>query len=100
MSLNVSIDGGSIYQQTGQRQQDPSLPEDVIAFSDRFFRQSWTHDHPPRPGSVRLVPPPRIEAALREDYAAMQEMFWNDAPSFDTLLAELRRLESDINAER
>ena len=79
---------------------DPSLPEDVIAFSDRFFRQSWTHDHPPRPGSVRLVPPPRIEAALREDYAAMQEMFWNDAPSFDTLLAELRRLESDINAER
>lgn len=77
---------------------NPSLPEDVIAFSDRFFRQSWTHDHPPRPGSVRLVPPPRVESALRDDYAEMQEMFWSEAPSFDTLLAELEQLESDINA--
>ena len=82
---------------------DPSavekdFSEDVIAFSDRFFRQSWTHDQPPRPGSVRLVPPPRVEAALRGDYAAMQEMFWGETPSFDTILAELRQLESDINA--
>lgn len=77
---------------------DSSLPEDVIAFSDRFFRQSWTHDRPPRPGSVRLVPPPRVEAALRDDYAAMREMFWGEAPTFDALLAELRQLESDINA--
>ena len=77
---------------------DPSLPEDVIAFSDRYFRQSWTHDRPPRPGSVRLVPPPRVKAALRDDYAAMREMFWGEAPAFDALLGELRQLESDINS--
>ena len=40
-------------------------------------------------------------AAFFESYRMdLEEMFWNDAPSFDTLLAELRRLESDINAER
>ncbi len=77
---------------------DPSLPEDVIAFSDRFFRQSWTRDRPPRPGSVRLVPPPRVEAALRDDYVSMQDMFWGKAPSFETILAELHQLESDINS--
>ena len=76
---------------------DSSLPEDVIAFSDRFFRQSWTHNYPPRPGAVRLLPSPRVEAALRDDYDAMQEMFWRPGPDFQTLLSELRQLESDIN---
>ena len=79
---------------------NPQLPEDVIAFSDRFFRQSWTHEHPPRPGAIRLVPPPRVEAALRDDYGAMQEMIWGEAPAFEDILAELHRLETDINARQ
>ena len=49
---------------------------------------------------MRLLPSPRVEAALRDDYDAMQEMFWRPGPDFQTLLSELRQLESDINNGR
>lgn len=49
-------------------------------------------------GSLRLLPQAADEQALRDDYAAMDEMFMDAAPSFDELRARLAALEATLNA--
>lgn len=51
-----------------------------------------------RPGTLRLVPPDELRRSLRVDYGKMREMFFEDPPGFDELLAELGDLEARINA--
>lgn len=74
------------------------LLEAVAAHKMVFFRAAWAKYNEATPGSLRLVPPQAKLAALREDYARMQEMFFAEPPTLDAIMDTLRELEGKINA--
>jgi hypothetical protein len=63
-----------------------------------FFKAAWARYENAKPGSLRLVPTAKLEAALRRDYAGMREMIMGDAPSFDDVMSAIAKLEAEINA--
>lgn len=77
---------------------DFDLLADVVAFKQRFYPRSWAHYDLAKPGSLRLVPPPHVLAAVEADYRAMRNMIFGVAPSFAEIVTVLADLESDINA--
>ena len=73
------------------------LLEAVARHKDVFFHVGGDVYRTAKPGSLRLVPPTGMLGPLRSDYGKMREMFFEDPPTFDELVGELRRLEAHIN---
>jgi hypothetical protein len=63
-----------------------------------FFKSAWANYDEAKPGSLRLAPNANLAAALRKDYAGMQEMIIGDAPKFDETLATIEAFETEINS--
>jgi hypothetical protein len=63
-----------------------------IMFADRSASYATA-----APGTLRLLPRDEDQPKLRDDYAAMAEMFMADPPAFAELVDGLRALESRIN---
>lgn len=82
----------------GVRMDDLNLLADVVAFKQRFYASSWANYESAQPGTLKLLPSPSALGALEEDYAAMQEMFFGQPPSFPELVNGLRALENHLNA--
>jgi len=76
---------------------DTDLFEDVVHHASRMFRRGGVDYARAVPGSFEFVPVDELETRLRKDYAEMEVMFFDEAPNFDDLLSELRRIESQIN---
>jgi hypothetical protein len=77
---------------------DQGLLERVVAHRREFFDQSWMDYDTMRRGRLRVSPLPEQEPGWRSDYEAMKgEMFFGDPPSFDAVLATVRRFESEVN---
>ncbi len=74
------------------------LLDRVTAFKGVFFKAGWARYNEARPGTLRLIPGERVASELRQDYLSMQPMFFEEPPSFDTILDELRKLEVCINS--
>jgi hypothetical protein len=51
------------------------------------------------PGSHRVCPPNSHLAQIRIDYRDRREMFFAEAPSFATVMADLRELEDRVNRQ-
>ena len=62
-----------------------------------FFRDSKARYDLAKPGSLRLMPQNEHIAQLNADYQQMQEMFFEDPPSFDSILEKLKTVEKEIN---
>lgn len=63
-----------------------------------FFKQSWVDYNTLCRGQLRLVPLPGQLDDWRRDYAAMrEEMFFEEPPAFDDLLAVIRQFEEEFN---
>ena len=62
-----------------------------------FFKDSKARYDLAKPGSLRLMPLEEHLVQLNEDYRQMQEMFFEDPPSFDSILEKLKTAESEIN---
>jgi len=77
---------------------DLQLLDDVVEFKKRFYPRGWAEYDQAKPGTLKLIPSPRILAAMRKDYSAMQEMIFGRRPSFDEIMDGLRELEREINA--
>jgi hypothetical protein len=73
------------------------LLQTVARHKDVFFHAARDVYASAKPGTLRLVPPDGLLPMLRADYASVREMFFDDPPTFDTLLAELAALEARIN---
>lgn len=73
------------------------LPE-VAHHKSVFFKSAWANYDNAKPGSLRLVPNANLAAALRKDYAGMQEMIIGDAPKFDEIIATIEAFEAEINS--
>ncbi len=76
----------------------PDLLTNVVVNTATFFERTWGSYDTAVPGSLRIVPPVERHAELRNDYAAMAEMFFEPEPTFEELLAELVELERAANA--
>ena len=75
------------------------LLQRVVDFKKRFYGGSaWTAYDAAKPGSFRLLPPGYSMDALAHDYEAMAEMIYGERPDLQTILAELRSLQDEINA--
>jgi hypothetical protein len=75
------------------------LRDRVVAWKSRFFGSAWARYDLARPDTFRLAPPKEREAALRQDYAAMREMYLSEPRTFDDILRALADLERRINSE-
>ncbi len=69
----------------------------VAEHKRRFFRAAWANYEQARPGTLKLLPHGDLARELRADYRKMSEMFFDDPPDFDSLLATLSELEREIN---
>lgn len=62
-----------------------------------FFKDKKARYDLAKPGSLRLMPQDDHLVQLNEDYRQMQEMFFEDPPSFETFLERLKTAEEEIN---
>ena len=63
-----------------------------------FFRQSWVNYNTLLKGTLRLRPMPGQVTEWRRDYEAMRvEMFFDEPPSFDEVLAAVGKFEEEFN---
>lgn len=74
------------------------LRDRVVAWKSRFFGSAWARYDLARPDTFKLVPPKEREAALRQDYAAMRDMYLTEPRTFDDILRYLADLERRINS--
>jgi hypothetical protein len=81
-----------------QAMADPDLFDHVARHRQVFFKQSWVDYGTLQKGSLRVLPAPEQLAAWRRDYEAMrEEMFYDEPPPFDAVLATLRQFEEEFN---
>jgi Nucleotidyl transferase AbiEii toxin, Type IV TA system len=73
------------------------LREDVLQHRKLLFNSPWMKLDEAIPGSISLVPENHFLKELRDDYQLMQGMMLGDAPDFDEIIEELKRLETLIN---
>lgn len=77
---------------------DLDLFDRVASHRQVFFKQRWVDYDTLRKGQLRLVPSAEQEPAWRSDYNAMrEEMFFEDPPAFDEVLAAVRQFEEEFN---
>ncbi len=76
---------------------DLALLRSVVIHKDRFYHCGWARYLGARAGSFRLLPRQERLADLRRDHQGTKLMFFEDAPLFEDVLAELERLEQEIN---
>jgi len=62
-----------------------------------FFKDNKARYDLAKPGSLRLMPQNEHIIQLIEDYRQMQEMFFEDSPSFESILEKLKTAEEEIN---
>lgn len=81
-----------------QAMADLDLFEQVARHRQVFFRQSWVDYSTLCRGRLRVLPAPEQLADWRRDYEAMrEEMFFDEPPPFDEVLAVVRQFEEAFN---
>ena len=86
--------GSPIY---GKAIQNIDLLIKVAEHKALFFKDSKARYDLARSGSLRLMPQDEHIVQLNEDYRQMQEMFFEDPPSFESILEKLKTAEEEIN---
>ena len=76
---------------------DIELLDKVVKFKEKFYRCSWAKYEDAKIGTMKLMPPERNMQALRDDYEHMQNMIFGQNIAFDTVLADIKKLEKEIN---
>jgi hypothetical protein len=75
----------------------PDLLLRVVEHKTLFFKSGWAKYGEAAKGQLRLAPPEFRIKALRDDYAKMQQMFFEEPPELDDIMAELKDLEIAFN---
>ena len=74
-----------------------SLLKHVSEHKSLFFKANWAHYGEAKPGTLRLVPRDNQVSQLKNDYRQMQQMFFEEPPSFERIIEKLRVIEDQIN---
>lgn len=94
-TLPVCIGTSTEYGQLAMK--DFGLLASVVEHKNAFFREAAARYDLAKPGSLRVCPSDANVAQIRTDYRDMREMFFAEAPPFDTVMADLRELEGRVN---
>ena len=76
---------------------DLDLLKKVVMFKEKFYRCPWAHYDQAVTGTLRLLPKECHKKSIEDDYQRMKNMFYETAPSFQTLMETLKVLEDEIN---
>lgn len=71
----------------------------VVDFKKKFYPRIWANYDAATSGSLKLIPPDHVVTAMEKDYQSMQEMIFDDRPTFGEIITSLKTLESEINAK-
>jgi len=74
-----------------------SLLKTVAEHKALFFKANWAHYEEATPAGLRLLPREDQMSALKNDYRQMQQMFFEEPPTFDQIIEKLRGIEKEIN---
>ncbi len=74
-----------------------SLLKSVADHKSLFFKANWAHYETAKPGTLKLSPREDQMSQLKNDYRMMQQMFFEEPPSFDQIMEKLRVVEEKIN---
>ena len=74
-----------------------SLLKQVAEHKSLFFKATWAHYDTAKPGTLRLVPRDNQMSQLKNDFRQMQQMFFEEPPSFEQIIEKLRIVEEQIN---
>jgi hypothetical protein len=79
---------------------DRAVLKDVVGHKSVFFRSSYANYEACLSGGLRLIPGTPLLQTLGVDYEKMiaDGMFEGEPPSFDSIIARLKKLEKQINA--
>ena len=78
---------------------DLEMLRQVSVFKEKFYPRGWARYDNARPGSMKLMPPQHSLDILEDDYKHMQNMLFNNKPSFSMLMEGLLVLEREINSK-
>jgi len=75
------------------------LLSDVVEFKSKFYPRTWAKYEEAKIGTLKLIPPKYRFKELEEDYKNMLEMMFYhaEAPSFELIIDEIKKLEEEIN---
>lgn len=73
--------------------QDRALFEEVKAFKSKYYRTSWSNIENSSLDDFHIVPSEERLNEINIDYDNMEEMIFEDRPSFDEIINNLRTLE-------
>lgn len=73
------------------------LLKSVVDFKMTFWRSNAARYDLCKPGTLRLMPPEEAMSLIEQDYAAMRNMIFGDAPDFDRMMEAISELEVEIN---
>ncbi len=76
---------------------DMDLFARVAAHRSVFFHKQKEAQDSLRPGSLRLMPRPEHLSVWKQDYRAMRDMFFGEAPEFDAVLLLVGEAEERFN---
>ena len=79
---------------------DLALLKEVVAFKQRFYKQSKARYELAMPGTFKLVPSKELIPMLLDDYKKMEAMIFGKPPSFESIIETLKVLENEINSLR
>lgn len=74
-----------------------SLLKTVAEHKTLFFKAGWAHYEEAMPSGLRLLPRDDQMSALKNDYRQMQQMFFEESPTFDQVMGKLQGVEKEIN---
>lgn len=77
--------------------ENKDLFEKDIIFKTKFYYAKKASYETAYIGNVKLIPSDSSIELLRKDYDEMKEMFFDEYPSFNEILSELKILERQIN---
>lgn len=73
------------------------LLKKVVDFKEKFYPRKWAHYEEATLGKIRLLPDSYRLSELKSDYDRMEEMFFREAPAFETMMATIETLEMEIH---
>jgi hypothetical protein len=76
---------------------DFDLLGSVVEFKERFYPRGWARYDLAKPGTLRLVPDGHVRETVTADYRDMRAMVFGEYPSIETIMAQLQKLEDEIN---
>jgi hypothetical protein len=84
----------------GEAHENLDILEMVVRNKSLMFADNSASYDTAIAGTLRLIPNQETSAKLKQDYADMSEMFMEEPPSFEELMAGLSNLEETLNQEK